>query len=117
MTRLNSEEIQARMKAALDKEAGRPLRWWYLSYVGEEGWRGAVVVEAPGFASAVLYANLLHVSPGGEVRGLLVPDDKPPGPEFVRRLLDKKDVELCWGEPVKTIAEFDRERENEKPQR
>lgn len=111
MTNLSNEEFRARLGRLLEEESGHPLRWWYLSFAKEkEGWQGAIVVEAPGFVSAVNLCHLYGISPGGQVKGVLVPVDKAPAPEFTNRLLSKADVERCWNGPVKTIAEWDKER-------
>lgn len=100
-------EISKRFLERLEEEEDHPLMWWYLSFAGKEGWRGALVVEARGFISAVTMASLLCLNPGGEVKGFLVPPDKLPAKEFTYRLLNKADLESAWGEQVKTMAEWD----------
>ncbi len=106
-----SEKLEAILKinAQLEAEGAYPPRWWYLTYAGVEGWRGAVLVQAPGFISAVVLASHLKINPGGEVRGIPVPEDKIPAPEFAYRLLTLDDVERAWDEPVKTIAEWEKD--------
>jgi hypothetical protein len=55
-------------------KASRPSsELWWLSYVGEEGSRGVVLVEAEGFLPACQKAHQLGLSPGGEVFGTPVP--------------------------------------------
>ena len=51
----------------------RPSELWWLSYAGEEGSRGVVVVEAEGFLHACQRSHQLGLSPGGEVHGTPVP--------------------------------------------
>jgi hypothetical protein len=76
--------------------------WWYLSFAGgDTGWCGGVIVLGHGFASAVLEAHLLKLSPGGQVTGHPVPKDLVPAPKFRNRLLTKAELEECWGPLVK----------------
>ena len=55
------------------------LTWWQLSFVGDDGWLGWLLIEAPSFVSAVRRAHMLGLNPGGEVmaagfRARSVPD-------------------------------------------
>lgn len=59
---------------------------WWLSYAGEEGSRGVVVVEGEDFFSAVERSKVLGLSPGGQVRGFVVPA------EWTQRCLPLKDA-------------------------
>lgn len=54
-----------------EKEPGWDL--WWLSYAGEEGSRGVALVEGASFLHACERSNELGISPGGEVKGFLVP--------------------------------------------
>lgn len=88
-------EIEKRLRELLAEESGQPLQWWYLSYADEE-FRGGIIVEAPGFASAVMTARLLGISPGGSVRGLPIPPDEIPLESYRNRLLTKAELEEFW---------------------
>lgn len=50
---------------------------WWLSYAGDEGFRGVVIIEASDFISACRRSAELGLSPGGEVSGHDVPRDIP----------------------------------------
>ena len=47
----------------------------YLSFVGEEGWRGCTVVAADDFMEAVIKTHTLGINPGGEVKGTELPEE------------------------------------------
>jgi hypothetical protein len=94
--------LEKRMRELLDAEKGQPMGWWYLSYTGEEGFRGGIIIEARGFVSATLLANILKISPGGEVAGLKIPPDHLPPGEIPTRLLSKDELTELWGD-LKTL--------------
>ena len=48
-------------------------RWWWLSFADDDGFRGLVILEAPGFIAAVEKSRELGINPGGQVRGLEIP--------------------------------------------
>jgi hypothetical protein len=48
--------------------------YFWLSFVGDEGFRGACIVEAPDMISAVSMAHRLGCNPGGQVQGAEVED-------------------------------------------
>lgn len=50
--------------------------YWWLSFLGEEGWLGATIVKASGIEDAVRVARLAGANPGGEVAGLPIPAGK-----------------------------------------
>ena len=72
------------------------MQVWYLSFAGDEGWRGAVIVQAPGFQAAIQTAWNLGINPGGEVKGAELADDEnlpKAAPGWARnRLLTKDDL-------------------------
>lgn len=45
------------------------LTWWQLSFVGDDGFLGGALVEAPSLLVAVIRAHCLDCNPGGEVDG------------------------------------------------
>lgn len=60
--------------------------WWYLSFAGPEGWRGAVFVQAPTFFRAVIEARVRNINPGGEGKGAEL-DNGDDTPEWARNIL------------------------------
>ena len=69
------------------------LQLYYLSFAGQEGWRGAVIVPGDSFPEALTLASILELNPGGEVRGLRIDLDRPqPPPGYCGRMLDREDV-------------------------
>lgn len=68
--------------------------WWYLSFAGEEGFLGGVVVgPAGGIAEAVQLARRRNCNPGGEVLGCPIPPTLVPPERFRFRLMDKEQVQ------------------------
>lgn len=65
----------------------------YLSYAGEDGFRGGVVVEGDNIIDAAKEARRLGISPGGEVLWLPVPDHMQPPESFRNRLLSVEDLQ------------------------
>jgi len=59
---------------------------WWLSFAGEQGNLGVAIVEADEFANAVSRAHDLGINPGGQVRGVLVPEDEPEALAEVKKL-------------------------------
>jgi len=103
-----SPEWQARVTKLLLEEADRPMGWWYLSYAGEGGFRGGAVIEARGFTGAAYSANILKISPGGQVMGVPIPPGKEPPEGYRHRLLSKAELMECWDD-MKTLAELEGE--------
>ena len=62
------------------------MAFHYLSFAGEEGWRGCTVVEADSFLAAVARARRLGISPGGEVAGVIVPEEAMSDPDAAKHL-------------------------------
>jgi hypothetical protein len=89
-----------RLNALLQAEVDEPLLFWFLSFAGTEGWRGAAIVQGRGFTEAYLRSRDLGICPGGEVRGIpIVETVPPPPPEYRNRLLSKDDLRgLAGGE-------------------
>ena len=92
---MTEDEIKHRMVELLEREAEQPNSGWYLSFAGEDGWRGAVMVLARGFTSAVQVANRLGINPGGEIAGEHLPMEfftKVPD-KYKDRLLNRDDLD------------------------
>lgn len=52
--------------------------WWWLSFAtDEDGFKGALLIFAPGFHSAMGIAHLTGLNPGGQVQGLELPRGTP----------------------------------------
>lgn len=83
----------ARMTRLLAEERRNDLSWWWCSFVGPEGFRGVVVVEARGMLSAVQWTHKLGVNPGGDVQ--IVSLKEPPAPEYRNRLLTRDECALA----------------------
>jgi hypothetical protein len=55
------------------------MNWWWLSFAGEEGFRGvAIVGPADDILSAVRICYSLGINPGGEVAAFTVPEGALP---------------------------------------
>jgi hypothetical protein len=104
MPRLTPEQFEQRLHELLLAEINDPMSWWYLSYAGEEGFRGGAIIQAKGFTGACYIAgSILKISPGGEVMGLKIPPDKLPDTPYRHRLLTKAELRECWGD-METLA-------------
>lgn len=97
---------EERIRELLTAEADQPMVWWYLSYADARKFRGGLIIEARGFASAVLAANLTYQSPGGEVRGLQIPDEELPPEKYRNHLLTVDELNEFWTmEKLSTLDE------------
>jgi hypothetical protein len=92
-TRIVKEE---RLRELLLEEAKSPFAWWYLSYADEHRFRGGVIIEARGFASASVMSAQLGYSPGGQVTGLKIPRDELPPEQYRSRLLTLDELSEFW---------------------
>ncbi len=76
----------------------------YLSFCGEEGFRGAVFVNGEDILAGVMEANRLGINPHGEVMGVEIPAEAA-GHEMIQnnknRLLSRDDMEALGLEPVR----------------
>jgi hypothetical protein len=89
--------------AALHKELMES--WWYLSFSGEEGFRGATLVRGYDIVSAAMTALFLGCNPGGQILGLPVTNENElPPPKFRDRLLSLGDLEQLFPEGVNMIT-------------
>jgi hypothetical protein len=105
---LSAEEFAKRVAEMRAEEEASDRVFWYLSFAGPEGWRGAVVVPAKGMLGALELCNTLGVNPHGQVIGHAIspqvaaafPDSK------LGVLLTAKDCAEIFGE-MKTLTELD----------
>lgn len=110
---MNQQEFRQRINTLLAEDAKNPLRWWYLSYAGEDGFHGAIVIRAHGMVEACYLSRHRNVSPGGQVWAVPIPDDRIPAPEYCNRLLQIPDIEAIWGKGKLMTLEEIIEMENE----
>ena len=110
---MNNKEFQQRLNTLLAEEGKKPLRWWYLSYAAEEGFRGGVYIQAHGPTEATYLSRHRHLSPGGEVLILMVPAEHLPEEKYRNRLLTKDEVQAANpDERCGTIKELEAEENN-----
>ncbi len=90
-----SPEWKQHCENMLVQELQRPQKWWYLSFADEDGFRGAVITQAPGMVSATIKAHHLGINPGGEVLGHEIGESLPSGlpDNFVDRCLTREEVQ------------------------
>lgn len=81
---------------------------FYLSFAGEEGWRGACYVEAPIMELAHIQAHLAGCNPGGEIAIWDVDFlAEQLGDEWKNRLLNKADLrrmDVAFGGNGETVG-------------
>lgn len=61
---------------------------------------GVVIVRAPNFIMAVQLAHLMKINPGGEVKGLPIPNDMKIHPTWVNVLLTRAECERFDQDPT-----------------
>jgi hypothetical protein len=97
---------KARRDKLLKEEAQEPESWWWLSFAGEAGFLGAILTRARGFITAVQKTHELGINPGGEVKGVQIPDEiMTQAPidhtQFADQILSKQDIEEKLGGAAK----------------
>lgn len=108
---LTIEELRKRNAELIEQErseAGGATSFWYLSYAGEEGFHGVVIVRAFGFIHACQRARDLNINPGGQVMGVPVPPDKVPPAKYLDKCLSKAELDECFGD-MATLGELEGE--------
>ncbi len=88
--RIRSEKMRALTNIA---RAPEPETAWWLSFVGEEGFRGVVIVQANDLIEAIMRTVLGNLNPGGQVGGMEIPAEIAamiPEP-WKNRLLSRED--------------------------
>ncbi len=77
------------------------MKWYYLSFAGDEGFRGACVVQADDFISAVQETHRRKINPGGQVMGDEFPAcETLPSEDYRNRLLSRNDILKIWPDAV-----------------
>ena len=84
---------------------------WWLSFVGDEGFLGVVIVEADDFLDAVMMSHHFDINPGGQVQGWPVPPENVADvpPDHIGRLLSRADLDAVEALDAKSIEEFEAE--------
>lgn len=107
---LTDEQFAERAMEVLARESVEPMRWFYLSFADDDGFRGAAIVEAKGILGATLYCNLLGINPGGEVMAIPIPEDQLADiPKDAKDVLLSKDRLNQIFSDVKTFRELEEE--------
>ena len=79
------------------------MAWMWCSFADPDlpagqQFLGVAIVEAEDVVTAAMQAHLLGINPGGEVMGVLLPDDLLPPEHWRNRLLTREEAELAGGE-------------------
>lgn len=91
---------QERTLTAIATRTEIPAGAFWLSFAGDDGFHGAVIVHADDFVMAVMECHLRQINPHGEVQGMEIP------PDVAARIPDK------WKNRIlsrQECAEFDKE--------
>lgn len=87
-----SPEWRAHVAKMLQEESRQPLRWWYVSFVGEAGFIGGAMVQARGPTLALRRTHELRINPGDCEAGCT---EVPAPMSFpTDRLLTKEELEF-----------------------
>lgn len=99
----------------MKQEMNEPENFWWLSFCDPDKppgtqFLGCIVVRAHGLTDALTKCNAMMINPGGEVKGLQIPDSEEVNlrlvPAVCNRLLSLKEmIDLGW-EPM-TEVQFD----------
>ncbi|MET0410396.1 MAG: hypothetical protein ABW217_03830 [Polyangiaceae bacterium] len=89
-------------------EAAKPdVQLWWLSFVGEEGFRGVAIVDAPTFFEAVMKSHALGINPGGELQGYPCPDASLVPAEHIDRLLSLAELRAHKPYGIRSLSELE----------
>ena len=87
-----------RVQKLRHEELDQPLKWLYVSFADDAGFRGGVFVQAQGVLDAHTKISLLGINPGGEMLTIEIPPDATlPKKKYRNVLLDKATLELACG--------------------
>lgn len=97
---------KARLDKLLTEESKQPESWWWLSFCDEDGFLGAILTKARGFASAIHKTHELGINPGGEAACAQLPEEaiaRAPVDffQYADRLLSRKEIEDKLGGAAK----------------
>jgi hypothetical protein len=100
-----SPEWIERINMMTAEELKQPKALFYMSFA-DNGFLGAVVVEAHGPVTAMRKSHRLGINPGGQVLTIQVPDHVTVPKEAMNRLLTKEQVNQYLG-LGETLGEFE----------
>lgn len=69
------------------------MKRWYLSFAGEEGWRGCAHIKAPSADAAITESWRLGINPGGEVLAWEIDPSIAVSEEWFNRLMNRAELE------------------------
>jgi len=64
---ISQAERARRIREAYAREQDDPERWFWMSFAGDEGFLGVIIIRARGIASALELTHELGINPGGSV--------------------------------------------------
>ncbi len=81
------------MKSKPHKWKSRSLPYFWLSFVGDEGFRGVVIMRGRSDIDCIRRSHALGINPGGQVLSCeMLPEFEPPA-KATNKLLTKEDLE------------------------
>lgn len=91
----------------IQEELESPEKLMYLSFAGDEGFLGAVIVSANGIATASVKCWQMGCNPGGEVMASVImePAASTITVDLKNRLLSREELERAFG-PCASTSEF-----------
>jgi hypothetical protein len=97
----DSPQYKADMLIEADPAA--PVKLWYFSFAGEEGFRGGLIIHAKSFCGAVTLSHRLGVNPGGELQGMEIAGEiaATVDAKWIGRLLSRTELEAMDAEHKK----------------
>lgn len=86
---------------------GTEMKWWWLSFADDDGFRGVTIVQGDNIASAAKSAHRLGINPGGQVLGFPMPPEGLDiyGESHRNRLLSREDLEAADGVRLGDLSE------------
>ena len=87
--RIHGEAVRTLENIASRTE--RPQQMWWLSFADDDGFRGAVIVHAEDFLTALMECNLRGINPHGECKGRPVPAGAEIAEKWKYRILSRAD--------------------------
>lgn len=101
-TALNAQLRKKAARLRTEEVAAGKLEWYWLSFAGEDGFLGGIVLQGYGPLDAVARSHESQQNPGGEVAILpLGVEDLDTPAEWKNRLLSKEEMEKLGMEPFR----------------
>lgn len=92
--------FEKRVVEVFAEENANPEGWWYLSFAGDEGFRGATIVRGRGVLTASLIATSYEANPGGEVLAIDLGSFNPPEPKYCNKLLNLEQLREAFSDDI-----------------